>query len=362
MVPLLDLRRQWEELGEELEGALLRVARSGRFVMGPELESFERELAQFVGARYGVGVNSGTDALILALKALGVGPGDEVVIPAFTFFATAEAPLHLGASLRLADVDPETLNLSAETLERALSPKTKAVVFVHLYGSTKGIEDVRRLCQEKGLVLIEDAAQAIGARSAEGPAGSLGHAAAFSFYPTKNLSAMGDGGAITTNDPQVARRAKRLRDHGSEGKYNHVEVGYNSRLDEIQAAVLRVKLGRLERWNARRREIARRYSETLGDFVKIPPNDPGHVYHQYTIRTPKRDALARHLKERGIGFAVHYPRPLHLQPALAHLGYKEGNFPNAERAAREVLSLPIFPELTDREVEEVIEGVVSFFK
>ncbi len=356
------MRRQWKALERELAEALLRVASSGRYILGPELEAFERELAQFVGPEHAVGVNSGTDALLLALKALGVGPGDEVIVPTFTFIATAEAVIHAGAKPVLADVDPETLNLSTETLQRALTPKTKAVIFVHLYGSTLGIEGVAELCRDKGLALLEDAAQAIGARSKLGKAGSIGRAAAFSFYPTKNLSAMGDGGAVTTSDPEAAERVRRLRDHGSQGKYNHLEPGYNSRLDAVQAAVLRVKLRHLEAWNARRREIARRYTEAFRGLLRTPPDDPGSAWHQYTVQTPQRDALAEHLKKRGIGFAIHYPRPLHLQLALSFLGYKEGDFPNAERAAREVLSLPIFPELTDGEVEEVIEGVLSFFK
>lgn len=364
-VPLQDPTREYDELREEIDAALRKVIESGRFVLGPAVEGFEEAFARRHGVRHAVSVNSGTDALLLALDALGVGPGDEVVTSPFSFFATAEAILRVGARPVFADVRPDTLNLDPEAAAAAVGERTAALLPVHLFGQAADLPAFRSIAERHGLALVEDAAQAHGAAQHGVPAGSVGHAGCFSFYPTKNLGGWGDGGMVTTSDDGVAARLRGLRDHGraSAGGYGHRELGYNSRLDALQAAVLEVKLGALDRWNRQRREHAAAYDAALEgiDGVAAPAVRPGnlHVYHQYTVRARERDALASALDEAGVGHGVYYPVPLHLQEALSDLGHRAGDFPEAERAAEEVLSLPVFPGLTGgerRRVEAVLEA------
>ncbi|WP_027892480.1 DegT/DnrJ/EryC1/StrS family aminotransferase [Calidithermus chliarophilus] len=368
MVPIIDLQSEYRLLKPDIDAALERVLASGAFVGGPEVAALERELSEYLGVPHVVGVGSGTDALFIALRALGVGPGDEVVTTPFTFVATVEAILIAGARPVLVDIDPRTFNLDPELLEAAVTERTRAVLPVHLYGQVAPMAEIRAVAERHGLKILEDAAQAIGARYCEAGgaggamAGTLGHAAGFSLYPTKNLGAYGDGGFITTADAAVAEEARLLASHGSKVRYHHVRAaGYTSRLDGVQAAILRVKLPHLEGWNRRRREIARRYDEGLRGAVQTPTPPPyaRHVYHQYTVRAPERDRLQAFLKERGVASSVHYPLPVHLQPAYRDLA-PEGSLPHAEQAAREVLSLPMHPFLTDAQVEAVIEAVRAY--
>lgn len=364
-VPFFDPTREHAEIADALEAAVLGVVRSGRYALGPEVERFEEEIATYVGVRHAVGVASGTDALLLALRALGIGPGDEVVTTPFSFFATAGAIVHAGARPVFADVRPDTFNLHPEAAAAAVTPRTAALLPVHLFGHMAEMRPLRELAERHGLALVEDAAQAIGARQAKRAAGSVGDAACFSFYPTKNLGGLGDGGLVATDDDEVAARVRRLRVHGrARDDYRHREVGYNSRLDALQAAALRVKLGRLEAWTERRREHARAYTRHLTgvDGLEPPVVRPGnrHVFHQYTVRCRERDVVRGRLEEARIGYGVFYPVPLHRQEALAELGYGEGALPEAERASREALSLPVFAGLTEGERERVLgvlEGV-----
>jgi len=358
-VPPVDLVRQNSPFAREFHEILNEILSDGRFVLDGRLERFEGEFARYVGVKHALGVNSGTDALVLSLRALGVGRGDEVITTPFTFYATVEAILLVGAKPVFADIEPETFNLNPEAVADAMGGSTKVILPVHLYGQAAEVERMRY----PGVAILEDAAQAAGATRHGARVGSLGDIAAFSFYPTKNLSALGDGGAITTDDPSLADGVRRLRIHCQVGKYEHADVGYNSRLDEIQAAFLSVKLRHLDSWNDRRRAIARRYSEALEDVVITPKVLEGneHVFHQYTIRTDARDALKDFLIGRGIGVSVFYPVPLHLQKPLREFGYRRGEFPEAERASREVLSLPIYPELEDWQIDYVIESVRRFF-
>ncbi len=367
IVPLQDPARETRELREELDRAVAGVVEDAAFVLGPTVASFEEAVARRVGVDHAVGVASGTDALLLVLRALGVGAGDEVIVPAFTFFATAEAVIRAGARPVLADVRPDTLNLDPEAAAAEVTDRTAAVVPVHLYGQMADLPALSGLADRHGLALVEDAAQAIGARQqGTGEAGAVGDAGCFSFYPTKNLGAWGDGGLVTTGDADLAARLRSLRDHGrtEAGGYGHREVAYNSRLDALQAAVLGVKLGALDGWNDRRREHARAYDAALDGLpgLEAPTVRAGntHVYHQYTLRARERDALREHLRDRGVGSGVYYPTPLHLLEGLAHLGYGPGDFPVAERAAREVLSLPVFPGLTEGERAEVVEALREF--
>lgn len=365
-LPLVDLRREFAEVGEECLAAVRKVAEEGIFVLGEELAAFEREFAASCGARHCVGVGNGGDALYLAYRALGIGPGDEVVMPAWTFMATLDGATRLGARPVLVDVDPATHEPTVEAFKEAIGPRTRALVAVHFYGQPADMAPLRELCDARGLALVEDVAQAHGATVGGKRVGSWGDAACFSFYPAKNLGAWGDGGAVTTNRPELAERIQVLRSYGSPRKYHHVEVGINSRLDPLQAAVLRVKLRRLERWNAQRRAAAQRYRnlipEGAGAGLQHPTEAPwgGHVYHVYVTRHPRRDALAEHLLARGIETVVHYPTPPHLLPAYKHLGLGPGSFPHTERAAREVLSLPMFPQLTEQDQRRVAGAVAPF--
>jgi dTDP-4-amino-4,6-dideoxygalactose transaminase len=357
-IPLVDVARQFAMLEQEAADAVLGVLRSGGYILGPQVAELEREIASYLGVAQGVGVASGTDALFLSLKALGIGPGDEVLTTPFTFIATAEAAANLGAEPRFVDVEEPTFNIDADLVAGAITERTKALIVVHLFGHPVDIETCRAICDEKGIHLIEDCAQSLGAEAGGRKAGSFGSAAALSFFPTKNLGAAGDAGMVCTDDPELAGRIRILRAHGSSRKYYHEELGYNSRLDAVQAALLLVKLRHLDEWNRERAEIAARYDARL-DNVVTPPVKPGytHCYHQYTIRSPRRDAVRENLERNGVSSAIYYTVPLHLQPCFRYLGYAEGDFPVAEKASREVLSLPIFPGMTDEEVERVCNAV-----
>jgi dTDP-4-amino-4,6-dideoxygalactose transaminase len=375
-VPLLDFAREYAEIGPEVMAAVEAVFCSQRFVLGPEVAEFEQAAARHCGVTEAVGCASGTDALWLALAATGVQPGDRVLTTAFSFFATASTILRLGATPVFADIDPRTCNLAPEAAAAALEkyPATRAILPVHLYGQCADWAALTQAAEAYDCILIEDAAQAFGARWRGVSAGALGAAAAFSFYPTKNLSAAGEAGMVTTANAAVARRVRSLRAHGMEVRYYHEEVGWNSRLDTLQAAVLLVKLRHVEEWNERRRALAARYGDLFatagivepGPYpdrgVVLPWVDPRahHVFHQYVIRVGRRDDLRAWLTERGIGSEVYYPLALHQQKALASLGYREGDFPESERAAREVLALPIFPHLRDDEQERVVAAIRGF--
>jgi len=364
-VPQLDLTRQYAAIEAEVEAAVRRVLRGGRFILGAEGEAFEAECRAALDVEHAIGVGSGSDALRLVLVALGIGPGDEVVTSAFSFVASATAILHVGARPVFADVDPATLALDPDRAAAAITGRTRALLPVHLYGLPAAMGPLRAVAEPHGLALLEDAAQAFGATLGGRAAGGLGTAAAFSFYPTKNLGACGDAGLVTTRDPDLAARLRRLRNHGQVQKYDHVELGWTSRLDELQAAILRVKLRHLEAWTAARRRIARRYAEGLGGLPLVLPSErPGarHVYHQYTVRTPRRDALAKHLADAGIGTACHYPQPIPGQPLFRSLGYDAAAYPTAWAAAQTVLSLPCFPELTDPEADAVVASIRAFFE
>lgn len=368
-VPLLDLTAHHAPLLDALQEAMARVVASNRFILGPEVEALEAACATLTGARHAVGVSSGTDALLVALMALGVGPGDEVITTPFSFFATAGVIHRLGATPVFVDVDPVTFNLDVGRVEGAITPRTRAILPVHLFGQPCDVAALQDLACAHGLPIVEDAAQAIGATSDRGPIGSVGLLGCFSFFPTKNLGAFGDAGLVTTSDDDLAERVRRLRVHGAKPKYFHAAVGGNFRLDALQAAVLNVKLPHLERFTAARRRNADRYDAAFAD-AGLPPERlvtprrvfPGHVYNQYTIRTDRRDALRAHLRERGVGTEIYYPRPLHLQACFAHLGHREGDLPVAERAAGEVLSLPIYPELEEARQRVVVDAVVDFLR
>lgn len=369
MVPILDLQNEYLHLKPEIDQALGRVLASGQFVGGPEVEALEAELSGFLGVAHVVGVGSGADALTIALRAMGIGVGDEVITTPFTFIATLEAIQLVGAKPVLIDIDPKTFNLDPGLLASALTERTKAILPVHLYGQMAAMDHILEFAQQHGLKVLEDAAQAIGARYCTAQpnhpspsAGGLGDAGAFSLYPTKNLGAYGDAGFISTNNPELALESRLLASHGQQGRYHHVRAaGYTSRLDALQATILRVKLRHLEGWNQRRRQIARAYDAGLAGQVQIPYQDQSnlHVYHQYTVRTPQREALMAYLKSRGIGSSVHYPAPAHLQPAYLALAPK-GSLPHSEQAAQEVLCLPIYPLMTDSQVDEVISAVSQF--
>ncbi|MHB0976689.1 MAG: DegT/DnrJ/EryC1/StrS family aminotransferase [Candidatus Aquicultorales bacterium] len=361
-VPFLDIKTQYEEIKSEVEPAVLEVLSSAAYVLGPKVEAFEKALAEYCGTEQAIGLASGTDALILILDALGIGPGDEVVTTPFTFFATAESISRVGAKPVFVDIEPDTFNIDPRLVEKALSSRTKAIMPVHLFGRLADMKAINSLAEERGVHVIEDACQAIGASRDGVKAGALGTAAAFSFYPTKNLGAVGDGGAVTTNDPALADRIRLLRDHGSPKRYFHAALGYNSRLDAIQAVVLSIKLSHLDAWNDARRGLADRYSkslEHLGITVPSSSDSGSHAYHLYTCRSRARDAIVGELQKRSIGCGVYYPLPLHLQEVYRKLGYHKGSLPEAERAAGEVFSLPMYPELTAVQVDETAEAVRS---
>jgi len=362
MIPLVDLQAQYRAIRSEIDEAIARVLASGQVILGPEVEQFEREFAAYGQVREAVGVNSGTSALHLALLAAGVGPGDGVVTTPFTFVATVAAILYTGARPVLVDVEPRTLTMDAAQLERAITPRTKAVVPVHLYGHPADMDPILAVAKRHRLLVIEDAAQAHGALYKGRRVGSLGDLGCFSFYASKNLGAYGEGGMVVTDRPEYARAIRMLRDWGQSRKYEHLVPGYNYRLEALQAAILRVKLRHLEAWTEARRAHAAQYTQLLRDQgIQLPIEMPyaRHVYHLYTIRTPQRDALQEALRAREIQAGIHYPVPVHLQPAYADLGYAAGDFPQTEQAAREVLSLPMYPELTETQIRQIAAAVTS---
>lgn len=363
-VPFLDLKAAYAELGTELDESLLSVARNAWYLLGEQLTSFEKAYAQFVGAKHCIGVANGLDALHLSLRAMGVGPGDEVIVPSHTFIASWLAVSHLGAIPVPVEVDEATFCMDPAKVAAAITSKTKVLMPVHLYGHPADTTALRAIADKHGLKLLEDAAQAQGTGWQGKRAGSLGHAAGWSFYPGKNLGALGDAGAITTDDDALADSLRNLRNYGARVKYRHEVDGVNSRLDELQAAALRIKLGKLEEWNGRRRKVAARYSEELkGLPLRLPITAAGaeHVWHLYVVRTERREALQAHLHAQGVETIIHYPTPCHRQGAYASLGLAEGRFPIAERMAREVLSLPIGPHLTESQQTRAIAAVKSFF-
>jgi dTDP-4-amino-4,6-dideoxygalactose transaminase len=362
-VPYFDLQARLRPLRSEIDSAIARVLDNGSFCLGPDVAKFESDFARWCNANYSIGFNSGTSALHVAMQLLGIGPGDEVITTPHTFIATSWAIAYLGAKPVFVDVDESTMNLAPNLIEAAITPRTKAILPVHLYGHPFDVNAVAEICRKHGLPFVEDAAQAHGARYHGQQIGTFGIASAYSFYPGKNIGACGEGGALITNDEVFARRARSLREHGSTVRYYHDEIGYNYRMEGIQGAVLGVQLPHLAEWNKRRRTIAHRYHELLADTpLKLPIEAPGceSVYHLYVVRHPSRDALKIHLELQGIGTALHYPHPLHLQKCFSSLGYKVGDFPIAERSARECLSLPIYPELTDAQIDYVAETIRTF--
>lgn len=367
-VPLLDLREQYRPLRDDILTAMTRVCDSQQFIGGPEVAALEGELAAFTRVPHAIGVSSGTDALLVAMMALGIKAGDEVITPTFSFFATAGCVVRLGATPTLVDIDPVTFNIDPTAIERALSPRTKAIIPVHLYGLCADMDPILEVANRAGLAVIEDAAQAIGSTYRGRQAGAMGTAGCFSFFPSKNLGAFGDGGFVTTHDEKLAHEIRLLRNHGAEPKYFHLRVGGNFRLDALQAAVLRVKLPFLARWTDMRRLNAERYdrlfaeaglSRASGGPIDLPvhPADRTHIFNQYVIRVPDRDRVRERLSAKGIGTEIYYPVPFHLQECFASLGYRRGDFPAAERAAAEVLALPIYGELTADQQWEVVSAL-----
>ena len=366
---MLDVAAQNQLLIDRLTEKAAEVIRSGRYILGPEVEAFEREVAEHLGVKHAIGVSSGTDGLIVALMALGIGSGDEVITTPFTFFATSGSIARVGATPVFVDIRRDTFNLDVAQVAEAIGTRTRAILPVHLFGQACDMESLSKIADAHGLPVIEDAAQAIGAQSAIGPVGSLGAYGSFSFFPSKNLGAFGDAGLVTTMDDALADKARVMRAHGSKPKYYHAVVGGNFRLDALQAALLRVKLPELEGWTAQRRENADRYDAAFAesglapDLLQPPARRfEGHIYNQYVIRTPLRDELQAKLRAKKVGTAIYYPVPLHRQQCFGHLGYREGSFPVSERASREVLALPIFAGLGQERQNRVIDIVIDFFK
>ena len=368
-VPLLDLQAQYAPIREEILAAVTRVCDSQRYIMGPEITDFEEEIAALIGVRHAIAVSSGTDALLLALMTLGVGPGDEVVTSAYSFFATAGSIVRLGARPVLVDIDPVTWNVQPSAVAAALTPRTRVVMPVHLFGLSADLQPILEAAAAAGAAVVEDAAQAIGASYHGAPCGAFGQFGCFSFFPSKNLGAFGDAGLVTTNDLDLAARARMLRVHGMEPKYVHHVVGANFRMDAIQAAILRVKAPHLKAWTEARRLNASRYVRLfrdagLLDRIVLPVEPAGyrHIFNQYVVRVSDRDGLKAHLDARGIGNEIYYPLPFHLQPCFADLAYRPGDFPNAERAAKESLAIPIYSELTLEQQQTVVAAIAEFLE
>ena len=368
-IPLVDLKAQYATIRDEVRHAIDEVLESMQLTIGPNVKAFDQEFATYIGTKHSVGVGSGTDALQLAIRACGVSSGDEVITVSFTFFATVEAILYANARPILVEVDERTMNMDAAAVAAAITQRTKAIIPVHLYGRTVDLKPLRQIAQDRNIMIIEDAAQAHGAVTDDGKtkAGASGRVGCFSFYCSKNLGAYGEAGSITTSDDRLAEELRALREHGQSTRYYHPVVGYNARLDEIQAAILRIKLRRLPEWNTRRREIARTYNKLLAGSDVITPEIPSgerHVFYVYCIRVPggRRDDLRKYLGERGIGTQIHYPVPIHLQQSAEFLGYRKGDLPVTERLASEVLSLPMYPELTDEQIDRVTTSVREFMK
>lgn len=368
-VPMCDVVGQYRQLQAEIDSAVLRVLGSGQVIQGPEVAAFEKETAEYCGAKYAIGCSSGTDALVLALHALGVGPGDEVIVPPFTFFATASAVCRLGARPVFTDIDPVSFNLDPQQLEDKITARTRVVMPVHLFGQTAEMNAIREIAQNNGLLVVEDAAQSFGAEYDGVRCGSLGAAAAFSFYPSKNLGSLGDAGLVTTNDEEWAKKMLALRVHGSEVRYLHKYIGYNMRLDAIHAAILRVKLPHVDRWLTLRANAARRYDEMLEQaglvgFLRRPSTMQNcrHTFNQYVVRVPShhRDAMVQHLRSSGVSCDIYYPLSLHQQECFRFLGHQDGDFPASEEATRTVLALPIFPEITADQQAQVVDACSAY--
>jgi dTDP-4-amino-4,6-dideoxygalactose transaminase len=362
-IPMLDLGAQYRSIREEIREAIDAVLESQHFILGPQVGNLEREIASYCGAQLGIGVASGTDALILALRAAGIGSGDEVLVPSFTFIATADAVSLLGGTPVFVDILPDTFCMNPAEIAAKITPRTKAIVPVHLYGQTADMDEIVAIAKSHKLVIIEDNAQAIGATYKGKRSGSIGDIGCLSFFPSKNLGGFGDGGMVVTDSQEIATRLRSLRAHGATKKYFSVEQGWNSRLDELQAAILRVKLRHLDEWSEGRRSRAALYNQLLAnvDGLKTPVVGAGreHVYHQYTVRVANRDKVQKTLQEAGVPTTVYYPVPIHLQPIYGSLGYKPGDLPESEKAALEALSLPIYPELTDAQIERVANALRS---
>jgi dTDP-4-amino-4,6-dideoxygalactose transaminase len=368
-VPMLDLSEQYQTLKKEIGNALEEVMSSSHFILGENVKKLEQDIAEYSNVWYGIGVANGSDALHISLLGCGVQEGDEVITTAFTFFATAGAIARIGAKPVFVDIDPKTFNIDPDKIEKAITKKTKAVIPVHLYGQTADMDPIIEIASKYDLAIIEDAAQAIGAKYKGRSVGELGTTACYSFFPTKNLGAYGDGGMIVTHNEDIAEKMRVIRVHGSKPKYYHHVLGYNSRLDELQAAILNVKFRYLDKWSNLRQEKAKVYTqllqESLSDDRVITPfieKDHEHIFHQYTLRVNNRDELQAYLKKEGVTTMVYYPKPLHLQPVFASLGYQEGDLPETEKACQEALSLPMFPELTTEQQVYVVEKVVQFYK
>lgn len=364
MIPFIDLKRQHSLLGPQIETSIKKIINKGDFILGTEVMLFEKKFAQYCQTKYAVGVACGTDAILLALKALGIGESDEVIIPVNTFIATALPVISLGATPIFVDVDKKTYNIDTAKIEEKITKKTKAIIPVHLYGQVANMDKIMSLAKKYKLYVIEDACQAHGSEYKGKKAGSFGDIACFSFYPGKNLGAYGDAGAITTNNKTLSEKIKILRNVGQKEKYRHIELGYNSRLDTIQAAVLAIKLPHLNIWNEKRRQHAALYEKLLSGLNITLPYEPDENlsnYHLYVIRTSKRNDLLSYLKEQDIHCGIHYPIPLHLQPCMKNLGYKKGDFPIAEMYAEKIISLPMFPELTEREIEQIATQIRKFY-
>ena len=364
-IPFIDIASGYHELQTEIDSAVRDVLASGHYILGPNVKALEQEFAGYHQVPYALGLASGTDALLLALRACGIGAGDEVIVPAFTFISTASTVVYAGARPAFADIDPHTYTMTEATIKKALTKKTKAIIVVHLYGQPAEMAPIMKLCREKKLALIEDVAQAIGSEYQGHKAGSMGVAGCYSFYPTKNLGAIGDGGMVITTKKTVYQNLLKLRDHGQAKKYQFEMLGYNSRLDEIQAAVLRIKMKKLEDWAKRRIQIADLYLDLLKDIPQIecPQVIPGtrHVYNLFTISAIKRDGLREYLSQQGIGTAIHYPAPLHLQKAFANLKYKRGDMPFSEAAAKKVISIPLYPQIPEEHIEYTARKIREFY-
>jgi dTDP-4-amino-4,6-dideoxygalactose transaminase len=368
VVPLLDLKAQYRTIKADVDDAIARVIESQHFILGPEVAALEDEVASYSKVQHAIGMSSGTDALLAALMALDIGRGDEVITTTYSFFATGGVIARLGATPVFVDIDPATYNIDTAAVTAAVTDRTRAIMPVHLYGRVADMEPMMATSRERSIPVIEDAAQAIGAFDRQGRiAGTIGELGCFSFFPSKNLGGFGDGGMTVTNDADLGHRLKLLRMHGSEPKYYHAIVGGNFRLDALQAAVLRVKLRHLDNWTAARRRNADRYHSlfagaSLGDRVALPQDEPGHIYNQVVIRAPDRDALQAHLKANSIGTEIYYPVPLHMQQCFVELGYREGDLPHAEAAARETLALPVYPELEDEQLVHVVDSIRDFYE
>lgn len=355
MIPMIDLKKQFSEIKSEIFEMMTEILESTQYILGPKVLELEQKIARYHGVSEAIGVASGTDALHLAVEALGIGEGDEVITTPFTFFATAEAIFYTGATPVFVDIDPDTMNIDPAKIEEKITDRTKAILPVHIFGHPADMDKIGSIAQKHKLLIIEDCAQSFGAEIRGKKTGSFGDAGCFSFYPSKNLGAFGDGGMVLLQDPRAAADIRQLRNHGSKGSYKHEKVGFNSRLDEMQAGILLVKFKRIDEYNEKRRERAALYNEFLSDGVTRPVERPGvkHVYHQYTLRSTKRNEIQKVLRDRNISSVIYYPIPLHLQEAVSFLGHKKGDFPVAEEAADRVLSLPIYPELPEEAVKEI---------